>query len=31
LKNNLKYFKAMEKYMVESNLEKMFKTIKEYT
>lgn len=31
LKNNLKYFKLLEKYMVESNLEKMVKTIRDYT
>ncbi|HPC43301.1 MAG TPA: GntR family transcriptional regulator [Spirochaetota bacterium] len=31
LKNNLKYFKALEKYMIEPNLEKMVKTIREYT
>lgn len=31
LKNNLKYFKLLEKYMVEANLDKMVKTIKEYT
>ncbi len=31
LKNNLKYFKLLEKYMIESNLEKMVKTIREYT
>ncbi|MBP7736775.1 MAG: GntR family transcriptional regulator [Spirochaetes bacterium] len=30
LKNNLKYFKQLEKYMMESNLEKMIKTIREY-
>lgn len=31
LKNNLKYFKLLEKYMIESNIDKMVKTIKEYT
>lgn len=31
LKSNVKYFKLLEKYMLDSNLEKLVKTIKDYT
>jgi DNA-binding GntR family transcriptional regulator len=31
LKSNVKYFKLLEKYMLEGNLDKLVKTIREYT
>jgi len=31
LKSNVEYFKLLEKYMLEANLEKLVKTIREYT